>query len=286
MQKNEFENIPVFYTPLQVTNVELTSPSAAKPAAVIQSWIDKKFPIQILAPNPVGTDELCLAHDPKFVAEILSCERRNGFGTRSPEVAETLPWTSGSMLSAARHVVTSGGVAVAPCSGFHHAGYDNANGFCTFNGLMVTAAALKRDNLVQTVGILDCDQHYGDGTEDIIKRLRAESWIHHITANKGYSRNARSFLSDLREIVREFSACELLIYQAGADQHKDDPLGGFLSSEQLATRDQIVFDEARCQGVPLIWNLAGGYQRPIRRVLDIHDRTMSECVATYVRRVQ
>jgi len=25
MQKNEFENIPVFYTPLQVTNVELGS---------------------------------------------------------------------------------------------------------------------------------------------------------------------------------------------------------------------------------------------------------------------
>ena len=26
-------------------------------------------------------------------------------------------------------------------------------------------------------------------------------------------------------------------------------------------------------GVPVAWNLAGGYQAPIRKVLDIHDNT-------------
>ena len=50
------------------------------------------------------------------------------------------------MLSAAREALRCGAVAAAPCSGFHHAGYDKAEGFCTFNGLMVTACVLRHEN--------------------------------------------------------------------------------------------------------------------------------------------
>ena len=68
------------------------------------------------------------------------------------------------------------GAAVAPCCGFHHAGYDHAGGFCTFNGLMVTACALRDEGLAGQVGILDFDKHWGDGTDGIIKRLDAD-WV-------------------------------------------------------------------------------------------------------------
>jgi acetoin utilization deacetylase AcuC-like enzyme len=62
-------------------------------------------------------------------------------------------------------------------------------------------------------------------------------------------------------------------YQAGADPHVDDPLGGFLDTQQLYDRDQRVFRAARAHRLPMVWNLAGGYQEPLRRVLDIHDNT-------------
>ena len=57
------------------------------------------------------------------------------------------------MLSAARHALASGKVAVAPCSGFHHAGYQQSEGFCTFNGLMVVERALEAElhNIRQVV---------------------------------------------------------------------------------------------------------------------------------------
>ena len=64
-----------------------------------------------------------------------------------------MPFTSGAMLAAARDALANGWGAVAPCSGFHHAGYDFAGGFCTFNGLMVTALA---------VAVTACSQ--GSGT--------------------------------------------------------------------------------------------------------------------------
>ena len=52
-----------------------------------------------------------------------------------------------------------------------------------------------------------------------------------------------------------------------------------MTNAQLAHRDFLVFDTCRKLGLPVAWNLAGGYQTPLRRVLDIHDATMRMCAA-------
>ena len=276
------DTIPVFYTPQQVATTDSISPSAGKPAAVLASWQALRLPIRIIAPEPVTVDDFALAHERHFVESVLALQQDNGFGNRSAEVAAALPWTTGSMLGAARHVLEHGGVAAAPCSGFHHARYDFPSGFCTFNGLMVTALKLKAEGRVVRIGILDCDQHFGDGTQALITRHEASHWIAHVTAGQDYPREAATFLAMLPDLVRGFRDCDLLLYQAGADPHVDDPKGGFLNDVQLARRDAIVFAEAKAIGVPLAWNLAGGYQTPLRRVLDIHDRTMTACARAYL----
>ena len=141
--------LPVFFTPRMVARSGSFSPSAAKPLQVVESWKRRGFPIEIHEPVPVTVDELSLVHDRRHVVAILAGKAENGFGNRSREVAASLPFTSGSMLSAARHVLRHGGVAASPTSGFHHAGFDQATGFCTLNGLMVTAAALRAEGLVR-----------------------------------------------------------------------------------------------------------------------------------------
>ena len=83
-------------------------------------------------------------------------------------------------------------------------------------------------------------------------------------------------------MVRSFADCDLLIYQAGADPHINDPLGGFLTTAELAERDQIVFSAAKAGGIPLVWNLAGGYQEPVAHILEIHRNTILACVSTYL----
>ncbi|MGB4922892.1 MAG: hypothetical protein WBO98_01715 [Candidatus Nitrotoga sp.] len=199
------------------------------------------------------------------------------------DVAESLPWTSGSVLSAARCALDNGLVACSPTSGFHHASYKSGFGYCTFNGLMVTALVLKAERKVRRVGILDCDQHYGDGTAEIIARL-AIDWIRHVSEEYYDTSDAKRFVDKLPAVVRGFSDSDLLIYQAGADQHIDDPLGGFLTTEELAERDRIVFSVAKEIGIPVIWNLTGGYLTPLERVLEIHRNTMVAFIAEYVAR--
>lgn len=277
--------IPVFYDPAQVSQPASFSPSASKPEALIARWHARGMPIEIIAPQPVSRDEIALAHDRRYLDGVLDLAIRNGFGGRDASVAASLPWTTGSMLSAARRALATGTVAVSPTSGFHHAGHSFGGGFCTFNGLMIAALALRAEGLVSKVAILDCDQHYGDGTADIIKALGLDAFIRHVTAGHGYPCEADAFLKRLPKIVTSFSDCDLLLYQAGADPHIDDPLGGWLSTEELHKRDQCVFATAKRRRLPIVWNLAGGYQHPIEKVLDVHDNTLQACIAEYLENV-
>lgn len=280
-------SIPVFYDPMMVAPEQSGSPSASKPLPVVESW-RRQFPVRLEPVTPVRRDELKLAHSPAYVDAVLTGRRSNGFGNRDAAVARSLHYTVGSMLSAARYAVARGGVAVSPSSGFHHAGYDSGGGFCTFNGLMVAAIALKQAGLVRRVGILDCDAHYGDGTDDIIDELGIDYVTHctgflqsarwrHMCARGGAPETPRmqEWLTDALDAVRD---CDLVLYQAGADPHVDDPLGGYLTTEDMLRRDEMVFAQVRA---PLVWNLAGGYQN-LPQLLKLHDNTMRACVARYV----
>jgi acetoin utilization deacetylase AcuC-like enzyme len=272
--------IPVFYDPRQnASDVVSFSPSAAKPALVVEGWRRSGVPIRLLEPLACTVPELCRAHDPNFVRDVLTLRCDNGFGGRSPAVAASLPWTTGSHLSAARHALATGAPTFSPTSGFHHAGWDRAAAFCTFNGLMVTALALRAEASVERVAILDLDCHYGDGTVDIIRRLGIH-WIQHHTFGEAppTADTAGRWLAGLpQRVASTIQGCELVLFQAGADPHLDDPLGGILTSEQLAARDRIVFEVCRNERVPVVVNLAGGYQRPVSRVVELHVRTLQEC---------
>lgn len=282
------KQIPVCYTPKMVANFSSFSPSAGKPARVVGAWQRLGLPIEIIDFEGVSAKQLMLAHSPDYVYGVLSCVINNGFKNKLPEVAASLRYTSGSMLAAAREAIRNGRVAAAPCSGFHHARFSSGFGFCTFNGLMVTAMALKEEGLVEQVGILDFDMHDGDGTEELISLHHAESWIEHYTAGREYesAHQADDFLARIRERVEEMRDCDVILYQAGADPHVNDPLGGFLTTEQLRERDRLVFEAAHSLGIPIAWNLAGGYQEDkgggIQAVLDIHNNTMTECAARYL----
>jgi len=61
-------------------------------------------------------------------------------------------------------------------------------------------------------------------------------------------------------------------------------LGTYLTSSQLAERDRIVFEKALELEIPLVWNLAGGYQEPLEKVLEIHRSTMVACASVVGRR--
>ena len=286
--------IPVFYRPEQASTAAVNySPSAAKPRLVVEDWLSRPqiaHHLQIHSFTPAIDAVLCGAHDSAYVEGVLSGTVENGFGSTSGEIAKSLRYTVGSIVAAAMHVLTvphqSGlHIAVSPTSGFHHAGYDFGGGFCTFNGLMAAAVRVHALGLAKRVLILDMDQHYGNGTDHIIKKLGID-YVDHITASRSYRTAAQALAcADLsaNEDVRA-GRYDLVVFQAGADIHIDDPLGGLLTTEQMIERDELVFEGCAAHGIPLIWCLAGGYQRDqsggISPVLSLHRNTMIECINT------
>lgn len=269
----------VVYSELMNAPAQGFSPSAAKPKAVMDAWLAQWPNLRVCAPSPVTREDLYRAHARDFVDGVLELREANGFGTRSPEVAASLPYTSGALLTAARWALELGGMVAAPVSGFHHAHWDDAAGFCTFNGLMVTALALRAERPGLRIGILDYDYHYGDGTEDILGRVGREGIVH-VTAGADWRRgsDAKAFLENTSHDLARMAGCDLVLYQAGADPHVDDPLGGFLTTPQLALRDRRVFAGLRDRGIPVAWDLAGGYQNPLSKVVTIHLNTMRAAI--------
>jgi len=224
--------------------------------------------------EPLTRDQIKLAHDPAFVDGILDLRLDNGHGNRSAALAASLPYTCGSMLAAAQEALHNGIGAVSPTSGFHHAGYAHAGGFCTLNGLMIAAMNLPDCK----VGVLDFDQHYGDGTDNIIETLNLYGRVIH-RGHPGRG-DAERWLRSIPGTLAAFAGCDVVLYQAGADPHINDPLGHWLTTDQMRRRDRLVFEGLRKLGVPVAFDLAGGYQKAadgsIRAVLDLHDNTLIE----------
>ena len=280
----------VFYNEKQTARGnDSFSPSAQKPAKALAEWKrlhgDK---IQVVESGPVSSSDISLAHEHDYVKGVLSQVLPNGFGNTKPEVAESLPYTTGSFYAAAKHAAETGEAAVSPTSGFHHACYHGGGGFCTFNGLMITAIKLKKEGLVNRVGILDLDEHYGNGTDNIIDKLGIDYVSHYTGGAHGLTpAKSEQFLADLPFILDEyFSDVDVLLYQAGADAHVNDPLGGYLDDDQLRRRDKIVFEWCKKNNKPVAWNLAGGYQvdratGSIQKVLNVHNATMDECLKAF-----
>lgn len=283
--------IPVFYRPEQSCSVDVGfSPSAGKPALIVADWLsspDIAPYIEIETFLPVGDEVLCSAHDPSYVEGIFSGEIVNGFGNSSLEVAHSLRYTTGSMLAACKHVLTARGqshlkVACSPTSGFHHAGYDFSGGFCTFNGLMAAAIRVHTLGLAESILIIDMDVHAGNGTQDIMKVLGID-YIDHITNGSGYSDAVSAMkASNMLYPKGRDKHYDLVIYQAGADMHIDDPLGGLLTTEQMQRRDVNVFRNCDIREIPIVFNLAGGYKTlangSLGPVIALHRQTMNECL--------
>jgi acetoin utilization deacetylase AcuC-like enzyme len=275
----------VYHENQSVPGVDSYSPSAGKPALFMERVCqDSRYEWEHgTAPaHPVTVEQLKLVHDADYVDAVFAGRAHNGFGNTDPRVPEACLWTIGSLVGAVKLAAEQAHTPVcSPSSGFHHAHYGDGGGFCTFNGLMVAAQLYLLDNPGHKVGIIDCDVHYGDGTADILQR---KPWlkkrvVHHTSGKHFHEDTDRwEFFAWLEHAIHDVNkqGCDVVIYQAGADMHKADPLGGFLDDEDMALRDRRVF-----QGVKagITWNLAGGYRTAggsCKPVLDTHMRTFAE----------
>jgi acetoin utilization deacetylase AcuC-like enzyme len=297
----------VFGEKMNAVSGSKESPSAHKPAEMarfLKAHPVEGLEIAFVEPDPLTIDDFCLCHDRQYVEGVMALKLPNGFGTLSQSVCDSLPYTNGSMLAAAK-AASAGCPAAALCSGFHHAGWGGcmpASWFCTFNGLMIAATKLVAEG--KKVAIVDCDMHWGNGTDDILSRMRIGS-LASAEADEGFGRRigpyyhatfGRHFLNPshaaaylvafwrLQDELEAFGP-DAILYQSGADVHVDDPFGGVLTEEQMTERDLRMFGIAKGLKAPLAWNLAGGYQHDengsIDKVLNLHLNTFKACAKAF-----
>lgn len=257
--------------------IGLLSPSVNKPELVVAEWAKQNISMTFVPPTPCTPADLTLAHAGSYVEGVLKRQIQNGHGTFHQEVIDTLYYTTGSLVTAALLAVETGKNYASPTSGFHHASYSSGEGYCTFNGLVVAARKVQLAYGLKTpVVILDCDDHYANGTVNILEHLdlvNIRQWNY--GQQKYQIKHVPDFLKNLSRLV-EFlvQGAAVCIYQAGVDSHIHDPYGSrTMMTSDLALRDRIVFETCAKLHVPVVWNLAGGYQQPIQKVLELHTQT-------------
>jgi acetoin utilization deacetylase AcuC-like enzyme/GNAT superfamily N-acetyltransferase len=272
--------------------------------ALVADAVRKMPDVKLAEPAPVTEADLLRVHTAEYITSIRSGEPRALAESQkfpwSPQLFPSVCLTSGGCLAAARQALRDGASA-ALVSGFHHACADHGEGFCTFNGLVVTADALLAAGEANRIAVLDMDLHYGNGTaqlaanrphifavsiygndywanipyRDVTVRRHADGENHRSHALPA-SCNRTTMLQVLDAALPEIAAWkpDLLLYQAGADPFSEDPFSPLaIDADDLQARDLRVFDFARQHGVPLAWVLAGGYTRDITKIVRIHTGT-------------
>jgi acetoin utilization deacetylase AcuC-like enzyme len=269
--------------------------------------------VRLEAPAAIEPDLLRRVHTAAYVEAVRTGEPRALAESQkfpwSPALWPSVLLTNGGALAAAERALDDGLAAVL-ASGFHHAHADHGEGFCTFNGLVVAAEALREAGRLQRVAVLDLDLHYGNGTASL---CASRPWLFNCSIygndyfqNKPYrdvenprhtdgpnhvsfalpNRSGLEALLDALErgakAVLAAGRPDLMLYQAGADPYKEDPYSPLdLDLPHLHERDRWVFAWARREGLPLAWTLAGGYTPDISKVVAVHLGTFDAAKAIY-----
>src|SRR5437763_8723356 len=114
--------------------------------ALVAEGLTARADVLLARPEPATESDLRRVHTPEYINAVRA-------GTpRALAESQKLPWspalfpsvclTNGGCVAAA-HLALGELAAAALPSGVHHAHADHGEGFCSFNGLVVAADALK-----------------------------------------------------------------------------------------------------------------------------------------------
>jgi acetoin utilization deacetylase AcuC-like enzyme len=186
---------------------------------------------------------------------------------------------------AATDAVMSGALENAFCAvrpPGHHAGREQAMGFCFLNNVAIAARHALEVHGLERVAVVDFDVHHGNGTEDILagdeRVLMVGIFQHPFYPHTGTDHPASNMLNlpvpaytkgmDVRELIEtmwmprlEAFRPQMVFISAGFDAHRDDDLGQLRLNEQdFAWNTERVRGVAqRHAGGRIVSMLEGGY---------------------------
>ncbi len=259
-----------------------------------------------LVPADVREEDLLLVHSPEYLKRVRTA-RGTARCLEFPAVRLLGPFarplvlepfekaTAGTILAA--RTALSKGIAFNLAGGYAHASGDEGGGFNIFADVPVAIRVLQKEGLIRRCLVVDCDVHQGQGTArefaddpDVVTFDMYNQYVYPVggrvpaTVDVPLSPGTAGpeYLALLhRHLPRaiEMAQPDLVIYVAGTDVYKDDPLGGLeLSAQDVLRRDMFVIDSARSRGIPVAVLLSGGYSAESWR---LHYNTIRETIGRY-----
>lgn len=262
---------------------------------------DAGLPVTPVVPDPATLDEIRAFHAPEYVEAVEALSEgvhvedpgRFGLGTAdnpiAPGMGEGARHLVGGTLTAARTILDgTDGRVLQLGGGLHHAKRSTASGFCIYNDLVIGIREFVDAGM--HVAYLDIDAHHCDGvqeafysSEQVMTISLHESpeflfpgtgWVHDLGRGMGRGLHLNlpldpftegdSYLAVFDSVVDPALAWfrpDVLVVQAGADGHAEDPLADLLltSRDYEALYRRITALAERHANDRLLVTLGGGY---------------------------
>lgn len=258
---------------------------------------------QIYQPGRPLQEWLELVHEKDYVRAYCEghldgkAQRRIGLPWSQGLVRRTCTAVGGTILTA--KLALNHGIACNTAGGTHHAFPSYGSGFCIFNDIAIAARLLKNQNLLNTILVVDLDVHQGDGSAWI---FRHDPSVFTFSMHCAVNFPGRKQISDLDvpldegteddEYLAKLAAHlpelltqvnpDLVLYDAGADPHRDDRLGKLaLTDEGLYRRDSYVLETCVKAGYPVACVIGGGYGKDMKALIYRHSYLHRAAVEVY-----
>jgi acetoin utilization deacetylase AcuC-like enzyme len=248
-------------------------------------------PSQLHPASPVRDEDLLRAHTESYVFGLknntLSEKDLRPIGLTWSEQLLLRSYTSVGGFVEATESAQRDGFSALLAGGTHHAHADRGEGYCVFNDFAVGALRLIENKRVRKILIIDLDVHQGNGNSSILGG-RHDVFILSLHGEKNYpfrkvpshldvalpeGTQDEAYLLALEKALKSVTIdFDMVFYQAGVDNLKEDSLGTFhMTFEGLKKRDRMVFEFSR--GRPLAMAIGGGYAKPIELTVEAHINT-------------
>ena len=243
-------------------------------------------------PSNFNKSILIKTHSSEYINQVNNSFPENGFNfldgdtVVSPGSKEATKDAVGSIITAIDGIENkefkNAFCAVRPPG--HHAEKEKAMGFCIYNNVAVGANYLIEKYKYKKIAIIDFDVHHGNGTQDIFfnnekvlyisthqypyypgsgseKEKGKFNNIYNIPLPAGT--NSEEYLNAYEFVLKKLKDFrpEFILFSAGFDAHKDDPLAQFeLSSKDFyeLTKRTLKLAKVCCNG-KVVSILEGGY---------------------------
>jgi acetoin utilization deacetylase AcuC-like enzyme len=249
----------------------------------------------LFEPNLARTEDILHTHTAEYVNQLFHLKldaahvRRIGFPLSKVLVERERCLLQGT-LDCALFALTDG-IAMNIAGGTHHAFANRGEGFCLLNDIAFAANMLLIQQKVKRILIVDLDVHQGNGTAAIFKNNPAvftlsmhggDNYPFHKeqsdldipllagTTDQTYINLLNQYLPKTIEDHKP----DFIFYLCGVDVLASDKLGKLnLSLEGCKMRDEIVFNLAKTNKIPVACAMGGGYSPKISDIVDAHCQT-------------